>query len=122
MNALDRSAAQAARECDGIPEPASHTQGPWRVSDSNGHGDLFIAAEGDRNALVVAQMLPPFPGEHAFGCVRANANLIAACPALLEACKLVASLGDPTADLADRYGFINAQRMARAAIAKATGE
>ena len=64
-----------------------HTQGPWRVSDSNDHGDLFIAAEGDTNALVVAQMLPPFPGENSYGCVRANANLIAACPALLEACR-----------------------------------
>ena len=118
MNALDKSAAAAARECDGLPEPASHTPGPWRVSDSNGHGDLFIAAEGDTNALVVAQMLPPFPGENSYGCVRANANLIASAPALLEACRrafdcLCRLEVDGTQDDIDALD---------AAIAQATGE
>ncbi len=65
-----------------------YTPGPWRVNDTNRRGDLFIAVEGDRNALVVAEMLPSFlPGENCYGCVEANARLIAASPDLLAACK-----------------------------------
>jgi hypothetical protein len=82
-----------------------HTPGPWRYEYEPGYNGELIAANGTVIAEFISEPRPP------------NARLIAAAPDLLRACQ----------DLLDRYKFVVGNEgvecyLARAAIAKATGE
>ena len=90
-----------------------HTPGPWKTSYTNlsvviAENGAVVARASKLNGLVNLQ---------------ANARLIAAAPELLEALESIASMYDYEAscgDLASR--LYEATCLARAAIAKATGE
>lgn len=94
-------------------DKGKHTPGPWKV------GRLPLRLEVDENpipliythdgGLEIAQVRTsaPEPGER-----EANARLIAAAPDLLAACKAALDMGDE----------FEAEKMIRAAIAKAEGK
>ena len=109
---LDRSAAQAARECDGLPEPADPT---WTDNTCS----LMCNA-----AIHVADDLPELGAQlhHAADQLYTNARLIAASPALLEACR--EALTAARLDEWDGAGSIrhDAFQALVAAIAQAVGE
>lgn len=100
---------------------AKHTPAPWHVCTGNhetfGNVLNIAAQEGDVPAICVISNVEDATEED-----RANARLIAAAPDLLEALKAML-------DAEPGYGWggsseaeIAAQELARAAIAKATGE
>ena len=89
-----------------------HTPGPWRTDAHNG----FPLDIEDPGEYMIAKATPCAKAE-------ANARLIAAAPDLLAALESIASMYDYEAacgDLASR--LYEATCLARAAIAKATGE
>jgi len=112
MNALDKSAAQAARECDGLPEPASHTQGRCScclepVDDTRERCDVCSEATGSHDGTGWAIRYCPMHN---------------AAPALLEACR--EALTAARLDEWDGAGSIrhDAFQALVAAIAQAVGE
>ena len=104
-----------------------HTPGPWTFSQSTEYGDKrFYIAQADGAPYTphysdVATLIAETVNDERKSIQEANARLIAAAPDLLEALQdIVKSLVDQ-----DDEGMIeHAQQMiiARAAIAKATGE
>jgi len=102
MNALDRSAAQAARECDGLPEPASHTPGPRIVKRFD---DAQIVVLGAENNNGRRDLVGTFTGPRR----EANARLDAAAADLLEMLRTIHdTIDDHDAwwmDCPDRGGF-----------------
>ncbi len=94
----------------------THTKGPWHVGERRGehiaikHSDHAPGAISWTLALAVAR--PTWAAQ-----AEANARLIAAAPDLLEALRLIAEQ-DPAENALDPQW---AARIARAAIAKATG-
>ena len=90
----------------------SHTPGPWhyRRGDEWSHSVVThhgTLPDGSQNCWTVADINKMREPEH-----EANARLIAAAPELLEALKRLLTDED----------YPQAERVARAAIAKATGE
>ncbi len=79
---VDRSAARTARETDDVPEPSGHSSGLWSKS---GHGEEIIIDCGD---IYGAATLPVHDPEFPAGEQHANARLMVAAPALLEACRV----------------------------------
>lgn len=96
---------------------AKHTKGPWqyhsRLSGSENHRGFRVYGPG-ASGWTIAELMPVdedgIEGE-------ANAKLIAAAPSLLEALQLIASTHPMDAALDPQ----RAVRVAREAIAKATG-
>jgi hypothetical protein len=87
-----------------------HTPGPWTAHDDDGTGTLPCVLSDKVNAggnFYVAQCN-----------VFEDAQLIAAAPDLMEACKAIAALMDGQG----RANMPEVAGQARAAIAKATGE
>ena len=88
-----------------------HTPGPWRVGDA-GH-TVFGPPNGNPSPETIANVRG-----------RSNARLIAAAPEMLEALKSIAD--GIVMDQSKPYDHIDTvlayQKLARAAIAKATGE
>lgn len=100
-------------------EQAKHTPGPWWVDDF-GNGDVRVGADP------VKGMPPPFVDGRTFICkmyqkdergidAKANAQLIASAPELLEALQCIME------DIDSEFGTNYDYKKARAAIAKATG-
>lgn len=95
----------------------NHTPGPWEAVDKRPdgfrgysifHGDQFVAHVGDSDSVTP---------------IDANARLIAAAPELLEACELLIEQYEASGDFTIGGKLTNRPfSMARAAIAKATGE
>ena len=77
---------------------ADHTPGPWHVGTGNGEGSIFAEKgrmkleEGKTTLYPIATT--PIHGDDYTTQDRANARLIAASPALLEALEAVAKLLD----------------------------
>lgn len=95
---------------------SAHTPGPWVVeewaSDYGPTGDFSVYQVGAKNKYPIASIQEPFNGKK----TKANANLIAAAPDLLEA------LWVATEHNALHFGEQhNTVIQGRAAIAKATG-
>lgn len=119
-----------------------HTRGPWAVEPAGVDGDLDYGApqrDGSRCLLQLHINAPKSGGGRIGRCfanclvttdeeLHANARLIAAAPALLEALQslIASSMGDPNKRRSNegRWTTINARteavEAARAAIAKAT--
>jgi hypothetical protein len=99
-------------------EKVTHTPGPWRVDSMLGFpGSLGIGpAVGNRAIAVVT-------GDSSDGRHEANAQLIAAAPDLLTACKAAIGHGylDTKAPASQDYVSKLAIECVRAAIAKAEG-
>lgn len=87
---------------------ASHTPGPWHVSQDTNVDAGDVHTDGVRVAKCWTSTFAPPPLEAA-----ANARLIAAAPDLLEACKTIVQLGK------SRYHDLGIDKMVEAAIAKA---
>jgi hypothetical protein len=92
---------------------AEHTPGPWKVSDTD--QESVVTAVGDFYWLTWGHL----PHQHEkYGIdPKADARLIAAAPDMLEALELIANT-DPVDAALDPQ---RAVRVARAAIARATG-
>ncbi len=86
----------------------SHTKGPWTVSEQDGMlvGRSLIISSPH---FVIAELFP--------GCLKANARLIAAAPALLEALEALVVLVTDSTERPDDSDLAPA----RAAIASARG-
>lgn len=102
-----------------------HTPGPWKVDDDTAHGRMTLIFDqlGDLIADTARGMRNVDLDSAASEC-EANARLIAAAPALLEALKelwpfIEADCDGANADLDDPYQAAMAK--ARAAIAQAEG-
>jgi len=111
---------------------SKHTPGPWEAGDG-----VILCADPD---MAIGSVFPcdrdksPHGSGFAYGEVtKANARLIAAAPELLEACKALDhwlyEVGSARANGESVYSYTelqsmrdNAAELARAAIAKATGE
>ena len=64
---------------------AEHTPGPWKINNNVGRkGELGIIADAAPCIIAIMGNAKEWPVE-----AQANARLIAAAPALLEACKVV---------------------------------
>ncbi len=89
---------------------SGHTTAPWSINDwPQSNSDIVIGAEGTpRIAAVLLRHV-------SFNEQKANANLITAAPELLTALEACVSCLTPGRDNAER-------RLARKAIAKATGQ
>lgn len=104
---------------------AAHTSGPWSVGDVDWqvegftYQDVHAGEYGNQSYRSVAHVQAAWDGEHAEEMTAedfANARLIAAAPELLEA--LATFLAEADAG----HVTFEADRAARAAIAKARGE
>lgn len=93
---------------------SKHTPGAWEVI--SGHNFITIVA-ADNKPPVVCRIKNEVTPQKLTGEDHANARLIAAAPDLLEALEKLARLGN-----GDQYGNSEGNMIARAAIAKATGE
>lgn len=93
---------------------AKHTPGPWKVASAAACAEIEVMeiAEVAHLRVIPAAGGWPAPGEP-----EVDASLIAAAPELLEALQRLIDSGD-VRDAAEK----GAVSMARAAIAKATGE
>ncbi len=89
-----------------------HTPGPWEVGSTIESDTQAIIHDGD-SVLAILTTIPPNP---------ANARLIAAAPDLLEACMTLVGSEDNDDPMAAGMMLGCAVEIARAAIAKATGE
>jgi hypothetical protein len=94
-------------------EQAKHTPGPWHVSMSGAYQRVY--AKNDGGEIAVAEMRS-LAGYRPHWETKANANLIAAAPELLEALKAYVA-NDANQQLDDDEMYANAV----AAIRKATG-
>ena len=94
----------------------THTPGPFWAEGPDEFGDYNILHKGNSLAVaaVVSNMRPP-------GTVKANADLLAAAPDLLEALEALADEVQGVTS-GDRLTRIEACRNARTAIAQAKGE
>ena len=109
-------------------ETAAHTPGPWRANGIHEQSpepsaQTRAGAVSDDDGRVVAYL----PADGAEGIqdreTLANARLIAAAPALLEACKgLLNAFPPPSIRSRDGFSRNLAHAAARSAIAKATKE
>lgn len=108
---------------------AKHTPGPWHVGTGNGEGSIFADAgrmrleSGGTTLYPICKINGSWAGREDE--TAANARLIAAAPDLLDRLAYIAdmaefSIDDANLDLADKLNEI--VRIARAAIARATGE
>lgn len=96
---------------------SGHTPGPWEVLGSEYDGTLYVMPAGvsaGRGGNRTVAVIPEWTENR-----DANARLIDAAPELLEALKEVFVIGEKLVD--DVYGY-EFRQMAKAAIAKATGE
>lgn len=97
---------------------SGHTPGPWSAKRQNGHlrasSRLHIF---DSQFRVVTVMSGSMKNACSY---EANARLIAAAPELLEALKSCAAVC--AGQVFNKKGLIESLELARAAIAKATGE
>jgi len=67
-----------------MTEKTKHTPGPWRLNNNIGRkGELGIVADDAPCIIAIMGNAKEWPVE-----AQANARLIAAAPALLEACKI----------------------------------
>lgn len=110
-----------------------HTPGPWHYADpfrllqnSKGRGELWMRGIGNGSVHVGYSSITPATGSKE---ALANAQLIAAAPELLEACKAILECDTASEDMGGDWGTTEwcewvgqAITQARAAIAKATGE
>jgi hypothetical protein len=95
-----------------------HTQGPWQVGyavDDYGDTEIIIEKITSSGSLLVAVAVGGLLGQEA------NARLMAAAPDLLEALKAMVEAYRPAND-DDPLEFEPWTKMARAAIARASGE
>ena len=93
-----------------------HTPGPWHVSnDMYGVGNLLVAGVTASNAEPIANCGIGKTG-------KANARLIAAAPDLLALLQRIAEGDVMAGDFNHAETVHEYQKLARAAIAKATGE
>ena len=100
-----------------MSETITHTPGPWGLQGDQTQQAHYVAG-ADGNPI--CDMHKPAGFYRAPQETEANANLIAAAPALLAACE--AMLHDMAAyDMAQK-GFTDCMSRARAAIAKAKGK
>lgn len=98
---------------------ANHTHGPWEIgelTDKHGHVHLAVAPEGFKGAVA---LISPIEDVNSFD--RGNAQLVAAAPELLDACRLALITFNETAGCDVISGRGNVSRQLREAIAKATG-
>lgn len=102
-----------------------HTSGPWTAVQGQGahHRDVYIRAgerKPDGEWPAVARCCSSRVGS--FATVKANGQLIAASPELLDACELLTESLSLALDLipGGEIGLIHALSIGRAAIAKAT--
>ena len=96
---------------------SKHTPGPWLIEAQNCHfGDIATVHNTDEKWVTIyaPHWMETGMDEKEQS---ANARLIASAPELLEALKTVVLAGLP-----DGPGYVPIEAMARAAIAKATGE
>lgn len=103
---------------------SKHTKGPWVVR-REGRSTVYGAVEASLRPYTWQEVAACGPTEAGSEQQEANARLIAAAPELLEACQLLVSWLDlpqdaPMTDMV--VGCGEAERKARAAILKATGE
>ncbi len=90
-----------------------HTPGPWvAVARTNSHVEIEAPDHAGYSAYSAKKIATLSANNF-----EANARLIAAAPDLLEALEKLACLGN-----GDQYGNSEGNMIARAAIAKATGE
>ena len=101
---------------------SKHTPGPWFIT---GNMTLYVEARIEGGLIQEVASVGPTQADDGYGCQqRANANLIAAAPDLLEALEAICLMqarnyGDATQTHLD---FPELAAKARAAIAKAKGE
>ncbi len=93
-----------------------HTPGPWKVLPESEASNPFIVASSE-TGLSVADCYCPIGGNN-----QANARLIAAAPELLEALRRIDTGQEMTGNFAHADTVLRYQEIARAAIAKATGQ
>jgi hypothetical protein len=92
---------------------ATHTPGPWHINEELSKRATYLVFSGDGNGYLVANVGNYHTDDKE---CEANARLIAAAPDLLEALRFIA---DDIAEGVKAKG--SWERLARAAIAKATG-
>ncbi len=98
----------------------SYTRGPWRFTDHGDkrHKEFAIMAEDGK----VASVFAGFGAHFSWEVSEANARLIVSVHDLLEALAAIAAVGDsPSRIELNVSGQLECRRIARAAIAKATG-
>ena len=114
---------------------SKHTPGPWAMTDYPEHVRITIAAPWSRRVRAeTSDTFGSYLGAHICELeytstgvatreqARANAALIAAAPALLDALRAIVEEAGPMFGLDDRPGSVNTMsRLARAAIAAAEG-
>jgi hypothetical protein len=93
-----------------------HTPGPWKIHHNIGHkNELGIIADNAPCIIAIMGNQKEWPKE-----AEANANLIAAAPELLEACKFFIELYDESQSNSDKsYAADSGAELISAAIAKA---
>ena len=99
----------------------THTPGPWHVDhDQASHGEKLCIVDAEGDIIVRTPITLPESPERAQD--QANADLLAAAPELLVACREVAEWLDLLKqNYPDMAGLIRGCQKARAAIAKAEG-
>lgn len=99
-----------------VGTPAPHTPGPWAIHPVKAQIDAFATGE----PLPICQLLWPTI-ERSEAETRANASLIEAAPDMLEALQFYLTAQPQCACTDSRCAMEGARKMARNAIAKATG-
>jgi len=101
---------------------SKHTPGPWKAQLRDGYGGQWeverqweVVATGETERWIA-------DADSLTGCDEANARLIAAAPELLEALQEIAECGSASMVANVWVELARVQNIARAAIAKATGE
>lgn len=98
-----------------------HTAGPWKVEWATIQGGEGHTIHDSTNDPELGRIASVYFHDDAEGETNANARLIAAAPSLLEALQMIVVLsGSDTASVKARMD--KASSIARAAIAKATGQ
>jgi hypothetical protein len=104
---------------------ATHTPGPWKVTDEVYHEDEVAIHGGESGQQVICGVWPQGDDEAGNGERQANARLIAAAPAMHAALrKLIDVLGCDADEIQEVYGGLVALAAddAIAALALAEGE
>lgn len=103
---------------------SKHTQGPWEVRAIKGDGNAIVIHTQDDEVIATAWNLLRRDGSGPSTSIKANANLIAAAPELLEALgKLLDALNRVFVDTRRPgfFEFVAVCEGARKVIAKAEG-